>query len=192
MVTMFLGFRQNLAVLCLVFSATFLTLLPSKAEASTIVQRSIEEMSVLADAVARGEVMDTQSVWRDGSIVTRVSVRVEERWFGDLPDVVELWVPGGEIDGLRAHVAGMTEYNVGDDVIVFLQRGEGDTWRTLALSWSIYLCEGDLAYRSSQDMHGISPSSHPVVQAARAKVIAGDHRLPITQFRGRVKSAVSP
>lgn len=145
----------------------------------------------MADAVARGEVIDTQSAWRDGSIVTRVSVRVEERWSGDLPDVVELWVPGGEVEGLRAHVAGMIEYNTGDDVIVFLQQGEGDTWRTLALSWSIYLCDGDIAFRSSQNMHGISPSTNPVVQAARAKLIAQDHRLPITQFRGRVKSAVS-
>lgn len=181
-----------MAALCVVFSTAFATLLPSKAEASTIVQRSIEEMSVLADAVARGHVVETESVWRDGSIATRVSVRVDERWSGELPDLVELWVPGGQIDDLRAHVAGMIEYNVGDDVIVFLQRGDGDTWRTLALSWSIYLCEDDLAHRSSQNVRGISPSSNPVVAAARSKVIAQDHHLPISQFRGRVKAAVSP
>lgn len=189
---MVLGFRQLMVGLYVVCCATFLTLLPSKAEASTIVQRSIEEMSVAADAVARGEVIATESVWRDGNIVTRVRVRVDERWSGELPDVVELWVPGGQIDGLRAHVAGMIEYSVGDDVIAFLQRGDGETWRTLALSWSIYLCEDDVAYRSSQNVQGVSPSSNPIVAAARAKAIAQDHRLPISQFKGRVKAVVSP
>lgn len=184
-----LQLRRALLLLAFVLPTLFATALPSKAAASTIVKRSIEEMSARADAVARGEVLSVEALWHEGSIATLVRVQVREPWAGTLPEVVDLWIPGGQIDGVRAQVSGMTEFHVGDDVIVFLQQSDGDAWRTLALSWSIYLCEDAVARRSGDNFAGVRGSSNPVISAARAHAIAQDHELPISTFRDRVKAA---
>lgn len=157
-----------------------------RAQASTIITRTIEELSVQADAVIRGTIIAQESMRRDGAIVTQITLDVREKLRGDPPDTLKLWMPGGQIDNLRAHISGVTSYEVGDDLIVFLEHLTGDDWRSTSLSWSIYRCEGDVAHRSSHSVHGLTPPTSPLLSRARAMQIAADHELPIHVLRERI------
>src|SRR5699024_6461856 len=76
----------------------------ARANASTIVARNVEEMSARADAVVRATVVDRESMYQGDTIVTRMVLRVEERLKGTTESELTVWLPGGEINGIRAHI----------------------------------------------------------------------------------------
>jgi|GEM_PF-5831669 len=176
--------KRMLGWLCAALAALCMAM--PDAKATTLIVRTIEELSQRADAVVRATAIDQQSVRKNGAIVTQLTLEVTEKLVGDPPDVLRLWLPGGEIDNLRAHVPGVVRYHLGDDVIVFLEHLDGEDWRSASLSWSIYTCDGEMAYRSSRDVLGLSSSANPLLSKARAVQIEHDHALPIQTLRDRI------
>lgn len=160
------------------------------AQASTVIQRSVEEMSVRADVVVRGTITTRQSMRYNGQIITRLELDVDEQLAGEtVPQTIQIWLPGGELDGLRAHVSGVANYQEGDDIIAFLEHGPEGSWRALALSWSTYHCSGETAYRSARGMSGIVPGVNPLLSTARALQNAHDDALPVSDLTSRIRRA---
>lgn len=160
----------------------------ARANASTIVARNVEEMSARADAVVRATVVDRESMYQGDTIVTRMVLRVEERLKGTTESELTVWLPGGEINGIRAHISGVADYALDDDLIVFLEKIDDTRWRTSALSWSVYYCADDIAYRSSTEFHALSPSANPLLSTARTMGNTRDHRLSIDELRARIRA----
>lgn len=155
--------------------------------ASTILAQSIEEMSQQADAVALAEVLALEAVWQDGAIVTNVTLRVLEVWAGHAPATLQLQHLGGTLDGMRTHVAGADHYEAGQEVVVFLEQGS-TRWRSLALSWSVFLRHGDQAVRQPQGLQILSPPSSAGSQARVSSATHQENILPLDELRARVRS----
>jgi len=94
----------------------------SRAGATTIIEKDFSSICAEADLIFAGVVRKVESRWRDQarrSIETVVTFTVEERVHGVSGSEVELAFAGGEMDGLREVVAGIPEFRVGEQVVVF-------------------------------------------------------------------------
>jgi hypothetical protein len=127
-----------------VLLTTALLVAPTVTSAATMRYVSLEHLTQLSAVVARGTVaVDGISVdagW--GRITTTWSVQVSHCLVGDCdaPVVFHQW--GGELDGVVEAIPGDAAFQPGEDVLVFLRRGEdGRLWPT-ALAQSRFAVEG--------------------------------------------------
>ena len=117
-------FARRCAVLCV--------LVPASLCAIVFDPLSIESLTRQADVVLQGTVLG-KACQRDpaGRIYTRVELQVVELWKGAVPGSPFVVVHGGGVLGeQQSVVAGQVQYDIGEEVVVFLVRngrGEGVT-----------------------------------------------------------------
>jgi hypothetical protein len=103
--------------------------LPGPAFATTAVRLSNEAMAVGADVIAIGTAIDVQTVWEGRTLVTRVTLKVNDRLKGDVGSTVDVALPGGIDANRRIPIsmvyAGAPHIALGEEVFVFLSRDEG-------------------------------------------------------------------
>ena len=148
--------------------ALSLLLLAACPSAATLVEDlSIEEMVQRADCVVLGRVVHVSFEAEPGrsQIFTRVRIHVErcckEDARGmDVRRTVEMRFEGGSAGGITTEVDGMPRFGVGDRVLVFLFRNQGeDAFRPLGLSLGCFRsCRGERDGRPvlRRDLTGLS------------------------------------
>ena len=102
------------------------------ADVPTVIAATVRGLS-LADLVAESEVVvrgravtERAHRHRELGIVRTVEVAVEARLAGRCSDVVEVLLLGGELETTATHVPGEADFEVGDEVVLFLASpGEG-------------------------------------------------------------------
>lgn len=103
--------------------AVTLALVATLAHATVVKDESIETMTAHAHAVVRGTVRSVQPMAdRTGRIWTYVEVAVAETLKGDVPKLVLVKQPGGEIGARGQWVAGVAKFQPGQDCLLFLER----------------------------------------------------------------------
>jgi hypothetical protein len=87
---------------------------------------TIEELTARANSILVGEVTDI-ACYREGegNIYTRVTLSVEQTIKGETKEVVNLRVPGGELNGQAMWVEDAPSFQLGERAVVFLDKGEG-------------------------------------------------------------------
>ena len=91
-------------------------LLGMPAFASTIKKMDLRELVSVSDAIAQGTVESVESRWEKQSIYTYTSIRVDEAMKGGPRRALLIRQAGGQIGALHAHVPGMPQFKVGDQV----------------------------------------------------------------------------
>ncbi len=110
--------RQSLAI-------AWLLLVPLAALGSAVRFYSEADMSRAAAVIARGQVAQVQ-VRRhpSGMIVTDVTVAIARGLKGlKTGETLTFTLLGGTLNGATVHVAGTSRYQVGEEVLVFLEQG---------------------------------------------------------------------
>lgn len=123
--------RAGLLAVLLIF------LLPPSAGATAVIRLAPEELAARSSLVGEGEVLSVRSVRSaDGKkIVSRVRLRLDERWKGEEAREVEIAVPGGTVGELTQIVQGMPAFEEGEEVLVFLERPVRETaYRVVGLA----------------------------------------------------------
>ncbi len=165
----------------LLAAAIFLAAAPVRAAQAYAV--SVEQVARASDAVLRGTVGRAE-IWRsdDGRrIFTTYEVRTREVLRGHAPRVARVVVPGGALDGIRQRVDAAPALAAGEELIVFLQREEGDRFRVSALAQGKFSVAGG---RARPDLSSLS--------FVRTTVPAGERRveeMPVAELERRVRSA---
>jgi hypothetical protein len=97
---------------------------------------TVENLAREADAVVRGKVQRRVSRWsEDGRhIFTLVTVRVGAVWRGSAPGRITVRVPGGEVGEVGQITDAAPEFADGEEVVLFLAREDGDTFRVHGLA----------------------------------------------------------
>jgi hypothetical protein len=107
-------------------AAAVVVTLAAPANATTALRLSNEAMAVNADVIVIGTAIDLQTVWEGRTLVTRVTLKVNDRIKGDVGSTVDIALPGGIDANRRVKVAmvyaGAPHIGVGEDVFVFLSR----------------------------------------------------------------------
>lgn len=112
--------------------ALLLLALPVTGESTTMLRLDAEQLAGRADAVVRATVAAAETGKRE-VVWTRWHLDVEEVLAGAAPERVVLEQPGGHAAGWSTVAFGMPRFEVGEEVVVYLDEVEGH-WRVSGLA----------------------------------------------------------
>jgi hypothetical protein len=92
---------------------------------------AIDRLTHRADVVAIGRVKETKAEWNEtrSSIRTRVTLNVEEYLKGSAGNSFDVFVPGGEVEGVGELYTHMPAFSKDEEVVVFLEKDKRNRWR---------------------------------------------------------------
>jgi hypothetical protein len=125
--------------LAIVAGALSLFVLAAVAHATVVVPLTREQLVAQSDLVVRATVESHTTAWNQEHthIVTLTRIAVREYIKGSGPGDLVLRQFGGTVGGLTEHVPGDGRLAQGQDVVLFLRRGDGVVYLT-ALAQSVF------------------------------------------------------
>ena len=117
--------RQKLGV----FYILMLSLFSLKISATTFEPITIKTHIKESDALISGEVSSIENINKDGLISRKISIDLD-KWVGFEVESnnVDIYAPGGEIDGTKFHVTGAPKFTIGEKVVVFINLIKDEFW----------------------------------------------------------------
>lgn len=125
------------------------------AHATTVLLLTRDELVSRSDAVARVRVGASQVRESDdgSAILTRTELTLTQPLKGSLPSTVVLEQIGGTYRGKTQRVLGDAQLKSGEDLVVFLKKGDGDRVYLTALALSVYHVDAKgMARRDLKDL----------------------------------------
>ncbi|HEY2920172.1 MAG TPA: hypothetical protein VGK77_14395 [Candidatus Binatia bacterium] len=100
-------------------------------EASTVQKLSFDRLIGEADLIVRGRVeeLKIQQAADRRSMTTVVTVSIERQFKGPKVSSVTIEQPGGPMGDIAQGVPGLPEFSSGEDVVLFLKRQRGSTFK---------------------------------------------------------------
>jgi hypothetical protein len=117
----------------------------SNATATQIEYVSPRQMGDESALVVRGKVASVRSFWNDAhtKIFTETVVQVDETYKGGVVGSARIIQLGGVVDHMRVHVHGALEWHRGEEILLFLDRIDGDQFRVAGFSQGKFNIERD-------------------------------------------------
>jgi hypothetical protein len=175
----------------LVFAAALVTLSAATALATSVLRLPFDEMARTSDLVLRGKVQKAESRWSgDGrKIFTDVEVLVEETLKGRPPRVVTVRQLGGTVGDLAQKVSGLHDYDVGEEVVLFLQKTPGDLYRVAGFAQGRYRVERSADGKAHAVPDEAVRGARLVDPGTRGEVAPDMSPVPLEEIRRRVRAA---
>lgn len=151
---------RRLARVAATASALAAVLVCASAQATVVVALSRPDMVRRADMIVRASVLGHTSRWNEdhSQIITLTDLRVT-RWIkgNATTSVLVLRQLGGTVGDTRSHIAGDPQLAQGQDVVLFLRRGEGVVY-LYAMAQSAFHVERSHsgALRVQRDLDGLT------------------------------------
>lgn len=115
--------RAKFTIACLIM--IFIVLLFPGQTQAIMLQMDFEELARRADFVVSGTVVNLEARWdySRSNIYTLVTIASENTFKGDeLPDLITVVVPGGQVDGITQIVSDTPAFTEGEETLLFLNR----------------------------------------------------------------------
>ena len=130
------------SLISLAVGATVLLAAPAPSDATTMIYADLEQLTDLSDYVVHGVVVDQRVFYGDfGNISTQWTVAVEETWHGESHEIVQFTQFGGTLDDRTLYVPGDAQFELGEEVVVFLMGDEPTDLYLVAMGQSRYEVE---------------------------------------------------
>ncbi len=118
-------FRIGIILVPILFAVALAITWAPRADASLYVWFG-DKIAFGADVITHGQVLDEQSIWDHGRILTTVRMSVEGTLKGVERTTVTFRVPGGRVGDIRMKVSTAPEFTVGERSMVFLKATHED------------------------------------------------------------------
>ena len=191
------AFFLRLSVVCWILSVC--SVFSSDAHASVVVARSIEELSIDADAIVRAQVVGQQSVWGEESrrIYTYTELEVTESWYPEnsIKGRVVVRTLGGVVGSVGMRVSGVAKFRRNEDVLLFLVKDSLNKtdYRVIGMS------QGKFHVEHLAGKHVAQPNVAGLAFARRTPdgTMSVDPKeqglktMPLSELRERVKKALA-
>ncbi len=156
-----------LSLLRLAGGVALMALVAIDASATTARLLSTQDMAHEADVIAVGTAIDVASVWEERTLLTHVTLKVNESLKGEPGATIDIALPGGIDANRRIKIAmtfaGAPQIGLGEEVLVFLKRDEGVATGLTVVGFSqgkfSILTDADGRRVVSRDLTGISLES---------------------------------
>jgi hypothetical protein len=146
--------KQGIRGLWALVVAATLALIPAPSTAASAVMLTREQLVRESELVVRARAVEAMSAWSgDGSVIlTRTRLQVQGFLKGKGPR--DLWLEqyGGTVGDVTMAVPGDAKIEPGQDLVLFLRRGEDGMVHLTALSQAAYHVKGD---KVARDMAGL-------------------------------------
>lgn len=161
--------------------------------ASTFLAMDQAELTAASSVVVQGEVVETQSFWDETGrvIVTEAVVVVDEVVAGRAPREVRVRTFGGEVAGYHVDAIGFPRFEAGQQVLLFLQPGDGETLRgTEVLRVTGYQLGQYHIKRGATGEWIAVPAldSDVTLLGAGGRAVAAPEPVPLTALKSRVRT----
>ena len=113
----------------------------------------LDELMAYSESVVVGEVRSKHAVDGGPGIETIVEVRVTETFQGTPAPVVEIRIPGGELDGLVLTVSGAPQLEIGESVVVFVDEDN----EVVGFNQGLFHIQGDIGWSDGGDAMRVLP-----------------------------------
>jgi hypothetical protein len=115
--------RLNATLALLLFTSLGVFGVASEAGATTVLKLDKQSLVANSQHIVQGEVIDREAkVGADGRVYTHVTVEVEDSLKGTAPDAIEIKQLGGSTDELVTRSFGLPNFDVRENVILFLNK----------------------------------------------------------------------
>ena len=134
--------RTTVSVFAVLFVAAIFA---GTAHSTQIIHRSPKQMGDEASLVVTGKVSGVRSYWNDKQtkIFTETTIQIDEAYKGDAASTVRIIQMGGVVGTVRMHVHGALSWRAGEDVLLFLDSYDADTYRVSGFSQGKFGVERD-------------------------------------------------
>jgi hypothetical protein len=135
-------------------------MLVSTSAFATIVQRmELQQLVTTADSIVQGRVESVEARYEERTIYTYISLVVDDPIKGDRRRTVVLRQMGGRIGAKTLWIAGMPQFNPGDQVIVFLRNRQDGTFDVIGLNQGKYDIVNDYAVANVAGISILDPKT---------------------------------
>jgi len=104
------------------------------ASGAIVPRLDFQELMETSPRILHARVLDSRVASSGEFLWTHYRLQVLDRLKGDFPSEITVSEPGGALNGLTMHVAGVVEYRAGEEVILFLSPTPIGYWRTTGFS----------------------------------------------------------
>ena len=113
--------------------------------ASRVAHMTADQMATNSVLVVTGRVSSVESYWNEKNtkIFTKTTITVDETFKGDHRSRIELIQLGGIVGNIRVNVEGSLSWAQDEEVLLFLEPYENDTYQVSGLSQGKFLIERD-------------------------------------------------
>jgi hypothetical protein len=122
--------------------------LPALVDATAVRKLSDEDLTNQAETIMTGKCVSIRSEWNEErtKIFTYINIAPQNLLKGDRePQSIIIRQPGGEVGEIGMHVDGISVFEEGEEVLLFLEKGQNEFYRTLGLS------QGKFSISTDQD-----------------------------------------
>lgn len=123
-------------------------ILPFSIESTTMLYKNFEDLSKESSLIIKGTVIDIQCEWNPEHtlIISYITVGIKEQYKGSqYKQTVMIKQLGGELDGYFTKVIGAPEFEVGEEVVLFLKPSENGFYHVHGMFQGKYKIEGGKA-----------------------------------------------
>ena len=127
-------------VLAALLVLTMTALASATAWATVAKHMNLTALVERSDAIAHGVVVAQTSFMDEERdlVLTRTAIKVDRSYYGQVPGLVHIQQIGGETADRTTKIAGDATFEPGEEVIVFLKRGEGSVFYLTSMAQSKY------------------------------------------------------
>ena len=119
-------------------TAGLLACLVALAQAATLRQLSLDNMTEQSTAVVRGRVVGSYAALLGSIIYTHYKIEVLERWKGPESSLLDIVVPGGTAEGFQQSFPGVPRLSEGSEYVLFLWKGSSGLTNIMGLSQGLF------------------------------------------------------
>lgn len=162
------------------------------AHATTLVALDVETMAKASDAIVQGTVesVEPKAVAGGSRIVTQVTVKVSQTWKGSVPARIVVTQPGGVVGNIGQHVSGVATFEVGEEVVAFLE-ARGANYIVTGMVQGKYRVERSPDGKSAGVTRAAEADALLIDPATRAPVAFAPTSLPLADLRAVVFKALA-
>jgi hypothetical protein len=174
------------------YGLTVALLIASNAGATTVPSLSFEELIDQSELIVSGQVTRSWTDWDSEHkfIWTHYELSVASAQKGTAASTVVLSEPGGNVGIQGMAIAGAVVYQVGDRVLVFLQRMPNGYLRTTGWSQGKYIVDSSGRLHAETSLRGLEVVSAqkgaPLTQPATPLLTLDG--MNVTELRGRISA----
>ena len=167
-----------------------MSLLASPLAATTVQRFDLAALSANAERIVVGVCSRAEPQLVGGQIYTRYLFSIDQSIKGSAVSQLELYLPGGRLQGVFTHIAGMPVFTRGEEAVLFLT-GENE----LGHAWPVGLAQGRFAIvrdepdnpRIYQELDGLTLHSAPGAPK-KAPVVDPVRGMPLDLFLSRIRT----
>ncbi len=166
------------------------------AQATSVKRVELGTLTEISEVVFLGHVVDQSVKAENGQVWTELTFDIDEIWKGKAQSSrIKIRQLGGFTEELQQIIVGYPQFELGERVVLFLERTSTQRLVVAGLSMGKYHVESDrygneIASRDTHDLSFYKKDHHPVVYLKNAP--QNIERLPLEQLKALVQNQMPP